>query len=141
MKTVLKRWFDNPKELNFVSPHLKFPFNYKQWKKSYEILPFCSKTTLVVKHDNWIIGHASFELKVTDLRIFHLFLELRHRGKGITGNILDDIERRAEQLNIKNIIFYAPPKNKVMIDVFKNLGYEKGDLKRPKIIKMTKKLR
>ena len=140
MKAVLKKWFNNPKELNFVSPQLKFPFDYNQWKKLYDNFPLFSKTTLVVKHDGWIVGHVSFELKVNDLSIFHLFLELKHRGKGVTGLILSDIERRAEQSNLKNVIFHISPKNKVMINVFENLGYKKGDFKVHKMVKMTKKI-
>jgi len=140
MKAVLKKWFNNPKELNFVSPYLKFPFDFNQWKKLYNNLPLLSKNTLVVKHNEWIVGHVSFELKVDDLRIFHLFLDLKHRGKQVTGIILNDIERRAKELNVKNIIFQISPKNRVMINVFENLGYEKGDLKVHKIVKMTKKI-
>ena len=140
MKAVLKKWFNNPKELNFVSPQLKFPFDYNQWKKLYDNFPLFSKTTLVVKHDGWIVGHVSFELKVNDLRIFHLFLDLKHRSKGVTRIILNDIERRAEELNVKNIIFQISPKNKVMINFFENLGYVEGDLKVNKIVKMTKKI-
>ena len=140
MKAVLKKWFNNPKELNFVSPQLKFPFDYNQWKKSYEKLPLLSKTTLVIKHDEWIVGHVSFELKVNELRIFHLFLDLKHRGKGITEIILNDIVRRAGQSNVKKIIFHISPKNRVMINDFENLGYEKGVLKVNKTVKMTKKI-
>ena len=103
-------------------------------------MPLLSKNTLVVKHNEWIVGHVSFELKVDDLRIFHLFLDLKHRGKQVTGIILNDIERRAKESNVKNIIFQISPKNRVMINVFENLGYEKGDLKVHKIVKMTKKI-
>ena len=53
---------------------------------------------------------------------------------------MNDIERRAKESNVKNIIFQISPKNREMINVFENLGYEKGDLKVHKIVKMTKKI-
>ena len=140
MKAVLKNWFNNPKELNFVSPRLKFPFSYNQWKKSYMTSPFGTETTIVAKHNGWIIGHASFEVNVNDLRIFHLFVETAYRHKELISNILDYIDPRAKRSNVKNILFYVSSKNILMINIFKKLGYKEEDLKKIKSVKMLKRV-
>ena len=31
LKTILSKWFENPKELNWTDPRLNYPFNFNRW--------------------------------------------------------------------------------------------------------------
>ena len=35
IEKILKKWFTNPKNLNFSEPHIKYPFSFKKWIKKF----------------------------------------------------------------------------------------------------------
>ena len=82
MEAVLKNWFQSPKALNFVSPNLSFPFKFKKWV-SVNYADMVDKiTTIVLKQDDWIIGHISMRV-IEDNAIYSISL-LPHQ----TGNVV-----------------------------------------------------
>ena len=89
METVFKHWLKDPKELNFFSPNLLFPFNFKKFLKIYDN----KNNSLVLKSQNWIIGYISFQIKYRKLSIIHLFIDLKHRNLGLATMLLREIEK------------------------------------------------
>ena len=74
LNSCLSEWFSNPKILNLVSPSMRYPFKIQQW-----INQFYSNqsNTLVLKLDNWIIGHISIRMnnQTKSAHIFHFIID------------------------------------------------------------------
>ena len=122
METVFKHWLIDPKELNFFSPNLLFPFNFKKFLKIYNN----KNNSLVLKSQNWIIGYISFQIKYKKLSIIHLFIDSKHRKLGLATMLLTEIEKISNEKSVKNISVKIMLKNNKAIKLFEKLGYEKG---------------
>ena len=97
LATCLSKWFSNHKILHFVSPSTRYPFKIQQWvNQSYSN----QNKTLVLKLDNWIIGHLSVRMnnQTKSAHIFHLIIDPEQQQKGY-GKLLI---LHAEKLIIKN---------------------------------------
>ena len=75
MESVLSSWFNNPKILNFISPSLSYPFQFKKWIAVAYASHMDQTTTTVLKYRNWIIGHLSMRSEGNNAHIFHLFID------------------------------------------------------------------
>ena len=98
MKTVLSRWFNNPKTLNFVSPRYSYPFQFKIWVADSYASHMDQTTTTVLKHRGWIIGHLSMRLEGNIAYIFHLFIDPVYRNKGLATKMIHEMERYGHEL-------------------------------------------
>ena len=97
LNSCLSNWFSNPKILHFVSPSMRYPFKIQQWvNQSYSN----QSNTLVLKLNNWIIGHISIRMndKTKSAHFFHLIIDPEQQQKGY-GKLLI---LHAEKLIIKN---------------------------------------
>ncbi len=126
MESVFKKWFKNPKELNFFSSDLLFPFKFKNFLKNYN-----NKThSLALKHQDWIIGHISFQKQNGSIFISHLFIESKYRKFGLATILLNEIEKISSELSAKSISVKIISKNIKAIKLFEKLSYKIR--KRPK---------
>tara|TARA_Y100000748_G_scaffold296792_1_gene290031 strand:- start:5639 stop:6130 length:492 start_codon:yes stop_codon:yes gene_type:complete len=140
IKAVLKRWFNNPKELNFVSPELSYPFNFDKWLLIYENYDLKELFTIIVKFNEWIIGHVSFYSDHNNVHIFHLFIDPKYRNKGLAKRTIKYIEIRVRSLETKTISMKISPKNLIMFKISTDLGYRKTIVRNQRSIKMSKEL-
>ena len=120
METVFKYWLKDPKELNFFSPTLLFPFNFKKFLKIYNNENY----SLVLKSQNWIIGYISFQIKCRKLSIIHLFIDSKHRKLGLATMLLGEIEKISNEKSVREISVKVMLKNSKALKLFKKLGYE-----------------
>ena len=121
METVFKHWLKDPKELNFFSPTLLFPFNFKKFLKIYGN----KNNSLVLKSQNWIIGYISFQIKYRKLSIIHLFIDLKHRNLGLATMLLREIEKISNEKSVQDISVKIMSKNSKALKLFEKLGYKK----------------
>ena len=82
MESVLTSWLVDPKALNFFSPESKYPFKFKKWVRLHYSKDILNITTIVLKHNEWIIGHVSLKTKKGRSELLHLFVDLKYRKKG-----------------------------------------------------------
>tara|TARA_B100000287_G_C20514312_1_gene734338 strand:- start:433 stop:906 length:474 start_codon:yes stop_codon:yes gene_type:complete len=127
MESVFKHWFKNPKELNFFSSDLLFPFRFKNFLQKYNNRAI----SYVLKHQDWIIGHISFQKKNGSIFISHLFIESKYRKLGLATIMLNEIEKFSSELSAKSISVKIISKNIKAIKLFKKLSYKIR--KRPKL--------
>ena len=121
METVFKHWLKNPKELNFFSPTLTFPFNFKKFLKIYDN----KNNSMVLKSQNWIIGYISFQIKYRKLSIIHLFIDVKHRNLGLATMLLEEIEKISNEKSVRDISVKIMPKNSKALKLFEKLGYKR----------------
>ena len=121
METVFKHWLKDPKELNFFSPTLLFPFNFKKFLKIYDN----KNNSLVLKSQNWIIGYISFQIKYRKLSIIHLFIDSKHRNLGLATMLLREIEKISNEKSVQDISVKIMSKNSKALKLFEKLGYKK----------------
>ena len=134
METVFKHWLKNPKELNFFSPTLTFPFNFKKFLKIYNNENNC----LVLKSQNWIIGYISFQIKLRKLSIIHLFIDSKHRKLGLATMLLREIEKISNEKSVRDISVKVMLKNSKALKLFKKLGYEEDGKPILRYLKLVK---
>ena len=120
MESILNHWFKDPKELNFFSPFLLYPFNFKKFIQNYND----NTNTLILKHEDWIIGHISSQLGNENLSIFHLFIEPGYRKMGFAKMLLAEIEKISKNKSLKSISVKIAPKNMMAMILFKKLSYK-----------------
>ena len=140
MESVLSGWFNNPKTLNFVSPSLSYPFQFKKWIAVSYASHMDQTTTTVLKHRDWIIGHLSMRLEGTNAHIFHLFIDPVYRNKGLATKMIHEMERHGHELGAHHFTLNVVKKNKAAISLYQKLGYEKYGQSSTKYIKMNKTL-
>ena len=141
MESVLKSWFTDPKTLNFVSPEFKYPFDFKRWTKLYYKDDISRITTIVLKHNNWVVGHVSIQVKEETSKIFHLFLNQEHRGKGLAIKMLKEIENYGKESGTKSIQASIQKKNLICLKLFTRSGYKNKNSKNSKSTVLIKNLR
>ena len=141
MESVLKSWFTDPKTLNFVSPEFKYPFDFIKWTKLYYKDDISKITTIVLKHSDWIVGHVSIQVEEENSKIFHLFLNQEHRGKGLAIKMLNEIEDYGKESGTKSIQASIQKKNLICLQLFTRSGYEYRSLENSKSTILIKNLR
>ncbi|HIF83494.1 MAG TPA: GNAT family N-acetyltransferase [Candidatus Marinimicrobia bacterium] len=139
MEAVLKNWFQSPKALNFVSPNLSFPFKFKKWV-SVNYADMVDKiTTIVLKQDDWIIGHISMRVIEDNAHLFHLFIAPSNRKCGLATKLVNTIENQGKILGCKTFSINVIPKNNFAKKLYEKLGYKETQQSKSKWIKMEKK--
>ena len=139
MEAVLKNWFQSPKTLNFVSPSLSFPFKFKKWV-SVSYADMVEKiTTIVLKQDDWIIGHISMKVIEDNAHLFHLFIAPSHRKCGLATKLVNAIENQGKNLGCKTFSLNIVPKNDIAKKLYEKLGYKETQRSESHSIKMEKK--
>ena len=124
MESILKNWLVDPKALNFFSPDSKYPFKFKKWVKLHYLKNNINTTTIVLKHNEWIIGHVSLKTKKERTELLHLFVDSKYRGKGLGLRLLKETESYIVDLKIESIIAKVQKKNIVLKRVLEKSGYK-----------------
>ena len=123
MESVLKNWLVDPKALNFFSPESKYPFKFKKWVQLHYSKNNINTTTIVLKHNEWVIGHVSLKTKKERTEILHLFVDSKYRKKGLGSILLKEIENYRNDLKIDSIAAKVQKKNIAFKKVLERSGY------------------
>ena len=123
MESILKNWLVDPKALNFFSPDSKYPFKFKKWVKLHYSKNNINTTTIVLKHNEWVIGHVSLKTKKERTELLHLFVDSKYRGKGLGLRLLKETESYIVDLKIESIIAKVQKKNIVLKRFLEKSGY------------------
>ena len=119
MEAVLKNWFQNPKTLNFVSPNLSFPFKFKKWVSVSYADIVDKTTTIVLKQDDWIIGHMSMRVIEDNAHLFHLFIAPSNRKCGLATKLVNAIENQGKILGCKTFSLKNSKQEQNLIEALK----------------------
>ena len=139
LATCLSKWFSNPKLLHFVSPSMKYPFKIKNWiNQSY----LNHSNTLVLKLDNWIIGHLSIRMidQAKSAHIFHLIIDPDQQQNGYGKKLVHYAEELILKNNFKAITLNVLKKNQIARKFYEKIGYTVIQERKSKKIKMVKNL-
>ena len=139
LTSCLSKWFSNPKILNFVSPSMRYPFKIQQWiNKSYSK----QSNTLVLKLDNWIIGHISIRLndKTKSAHFFHLIIDPSQQQKGYGKKLISYAEGLIIKNNLKKIIINIQTNNQIAKKFYEKNGFMFAKGGKSGKIKMLKNL-
>ena len=123
MESVLKSWLVDPKALNFFSPESKYPFKFKKWVQLHYSKNNINTTTIVLKYNEWVIGHVSLKTKKERTEILHLFVDSKYRKKGLGSILLKEIENYRNDLKIDSIAAKVQKKNIAFKKVLERSGY------------------
>ena len=123
MESVLKNWLIDPKALNFFSPESKYPFKFKKWVQLHYSIINTNITTIVLKHNEWIIGHVSLKTKKERTELLHLFVDSKYRKKGLGLRLLKEVENYRIDLKIKSITVRVQKKNIAFKKILEKSGY------------------
>ncbi|MEL1223989.1 MAG: GNAT family N-acetyltransferase [Candidatus Neomarinimicrobiota bacterium] len=123
MESVLKNWLVDPKTLNFFSPESKYPFKFKKWVQMHYTKNKINTTTIVLKHNEWVIGHVSLKTKKKRTELLHLFVDSKYRKKGLGSILLKETERYTIDSKVELIIAKVQKKNMIIKKILERLGY------------------
>tara|TARA_Y100000768_G_scaffold102424_1_gene74819 strand:- start:60 stop:542 length:483 start_codon:yes stop_codon:yes gene_type:complete len=123
MESVLKNWLVDPKALNFFSPESRYPFKFKKWVQLHYSIINTNITTIVLKHNEWIIGHVSLKTKKERTELLHLFVDSKYRKKGLGLRLLKEVENYRIDLKIKSITVRVQKKNIAFKKILEKSGY------------------
>ena len=123
MESVLKNWLVDPKALNFFSPESKYPFKFKKWVQLHYSIINTNITTIVLKHNEWIIGHVSLKTEKERTELLHLFVDSKYRKKGLGLRLLKEVENYRIDLKIKSITVRVQKKNIAFKKILERSGY------------------
>ena len=123
MESVLKSWLVDPKALNFFSPESKYPFKFKKWVQLHYSENNISTTTIVLKHNEWVIGHVSLKTKKERTELLHLFVDSKYRKKGLGLRLLKETESYIIDSKIESITAKLQKKNIVLKKILERSGY------------------
>ena len=123
MESVLKSWLDDPKTLNFFSPESKYPFKFKKWVQLNYSKNNINTTTIVLKHNEWVIGHVSLKTKKERTELLHLFVDSKYRKKGLGSRLLKEIENYRIDSKIESITAKVQKKNIAFKKILDRSGY------------------
>ena len=140
LSACLSNWFKNPKVLYFTSPNMSYPFNLKKWiSLSYKEK---NNKTIIIKIDDWIIGHLSIkkEKEQGSAHLFHLIIDPNYLRKGFAKKLILYAERVIKYDNIKKITLNVVRKNQAARQLYYSLGYADKERTRLGHIKMEKNL-
>ena len=124
MESVLTNWLVDPKALNFFSPESKYPFKFKKWVQLHYSKDIIYITTIVLKHNEWIVGHVSLKTKKGRSELLHLFIDSKYRKKGLGLKLLQEIENYGIKSGIKSIRAAAQRRNTVYKKFLERSGYK-----------------
>jgi len=125
LKTILSKWFENPKELNWTDPRLNYPFNFNRWVeltyKDNNVKSF------VLKEDKWVIGIGNIILNKNTkfAHALHIFIDSKYRNKGLGTKMLQYLEALAKDDNMITISINVMPKNKSALKLYEKMGFKK----------------
>ena len=139
LTSCLSNWFSNPKILHFVSPSMSYPFKIKQWvSQSYSN----QSNTLVLKLDNWIIGHISIKInnQKESAHIFHLIIDPVYQQKGYGKQLIYNAEKLINEYNIKKITVSVSNNNQIGKKFFEKNGFTAVKIGKSKRIMLFKNL-
>ena len=125
LKTILSKWFENPKELNWTDPRLNYPFNFNKWVeltyKDNNVKSF------VLKEDKWVIGIGNIILNKNTkfAHALHIFIDSKYRNKGLGTKMLQYLEALAKDVNMITISINVMPKNKSALKLYEKMGFKK----------------
>ena len=139
LTSCLSEWFSNPKILNFVSPSMRYPFKMQQWINLYYLN---QNNTLVLKLDNWIIGHISIHSnnQTKSAHFFHLIIDPTQQQKGYGKKLISHAERMIIKNNLKKVIINIQANNQIAKKFYENNGFIVAKGSKPGKIKMLKNL-
>ena len=140
LSACLSNWFKNPKVLYFTSPNMSYPFNLKKWiSLSYKEK---NNKTIIIKIDDWIIGHLSIkkEKEQGSAHLFHLIIDPNYLRKGFAKKLIFYAEELIKCDNIKKITLNVVRKNQAARQLYYALGYADIETTRLGYIKMEKNL-
>ena len=123
MESVLKNWLLDPKALNFFSPESKYPFKFKKWVQLHYSKNNINTTTIVLKHNEWVIGHVSLKTKKEGTELLHLFIDSKYREKGLGLRLLKETESYKINSKIELITAKVQKKNIVLKKFLEKSGY------------------
>ena len=123
MESVLKNWLVDPKALNFFSPESKYPFKFKKWVQLHYSKNNVSTTTIVLKHNEWVIGHVSLKTKKERTELLHLFIDSKYRKKGLGSILLKKIENYRIDSRIDSITAKVQKKDIAYKKILERSGY------------------
>ena len=123
MESVLNNWLVDPKELNFFSPESKYPFKFKKWVQLHYLKSNKNITTIVLKHNEWVIGHVSLKTRKERTELLHLFVDSKYRKKGLGSRLLKETERYTIDSKVELIIAKVQKKNMIIKKILERLGY------------------
>ena len=139
LTSCLSKWFSNPKVLNFVSPSMRYPFKIQQWiNQSYSN----QSNTLVLKLDNWIIGHISIRKndQPKSAHIFHLIIDPDQQQKGYGKKLISHAEELIIKNNFKKITINVLINNQIAKNFYEKNGFIISRDNKSGKIKMLKNL-
>ena len=139
LTSCLSEWFSNPKILHFVASSMRYPFKIQQWiNQSY----LNESNTLVLKLDNWIIGHLSIRMDyyTKSAYIFHLIIDPSQQQNGYGKKLIQYAEKLIFKNDFKTIVVNILKNNQIAISFFEKNGYTIIEKKKSKKIKMLKYL-
>jgi len=140
LNACLSSWFKNPKVLHFTSPNMTYPFNLNKWiSLSYKEK---NNKTIIIKIDDWIIGHLSIKEKKEQgsAHLFHLIIDPNYHRKGFAKKLILYAEELINNNNIKKITLNVAKKNQAARQLYYALGYADKETTRSGSIKMEKNL-
>ena len=140
IESVLIGWFQNPKTLNLVSPNLTYPFRFKDWVSKNYIENSKQIISIVIKIENWIVGHISYRIEKNKVHLFHLIIDKKFRGLGLAKLLITRVERDCFLKQKCNITLKILKNNNEAISLCKKLGYLAFKNKNSKTVVMKKKL-
>ena len=139
LTSCLSEWFSNPKILHFVSPSMRYPFKIQQWiNQSY----LNQSNTLVLRIDNWIIGHISIRMnnRTKSANIFHLIIDPAQQKRGYGKQLISHAEELIIENNLKKITVNVLVKNQIAKNFYKKNGFVFYKTSKSRKIKMLKNL-
>ena len=124
LKTILSKWFENPKELNWTDPRLNYPFNFNKWVEltytDYNVKSF------VLKEHKWVIGIGNIILNKNTkfAHALHIFIDSEYRNRGLGTKMLQYLEALAKDDKMTTITINVMPKNKPALKLYKRMGFK-----------------
>ncbi|GIR30555.1 MAG: hypothetical protein CM15mP44_8380 [Candidatus Neomarinimicrobiota bacterium] len=135
MESVLKSWLVDPKALNFFSPESKYPFKFKKWVQLHYSKNNINTTTIVLKHNEWVIGHVSLKAIKEGAELLHLFVDSKYRRKGLGLRLIKETENHIIDSKIESITAKVQKKNIVLKKILERSGYRYKNSKQNLMIK------
>ena len=138
MESVLRNWLVDPKALNFFSPDSKYQFKFKKWVQLHYSKKNINTTTIVLKHNEWVIGHVSLKTKNERTELLHLFIDSKYRKRGLGSRLLKETESYIIDSKIESITAKVQKKNIVLKKILERSGYRYKNSNHKLMIKKLK---
>ena len=123
IESALNGWFQNPKTLNLVSPKLTYPFKFKDWVSKNYFQRSKPTISIVIKRKNWIVGHISYRIERNKVHLFHLIIDKKFRGLGLSKLLISKVERDCFLKQKDYITLNVLKKNKIALNLYRKKGY------------------